>query len=524
MTFEESIELPLGGAWNFAKSKLAAFARLSVCVGLAALIAACTTVDPERALVSAAPSRDPVKTRTSFSDALRCLDNQVAKRSLANLPQKSFWVTDVKDGTSAVTVGARTMVENAIRTAANRSRRFEVRRLFLTRREGHTPLPFDNPGVAMQKARESVNYIVDGAIPTFDRNVQDGQAGGGVAIADVFSISASRKDINNVISLDLQLIDPRTESVLQASSNTMVLDFSNVGANAGAEIGKFGTSFNFNISRANGTGQAVRTLIELGVIELIGEELRLPYWECLSVPATNPQVTERIYDWWAQMSQTERDEYLRQRLVALGYLSSGAAPAAYPQALARFQTANGLVATGRSGLESYAALLHEKPIPGGQFAEVAPPPKAPKPTLETRAKPDIWTSTGYDKQIGYVVAFTLDAGAFVNCYLKLATGEFVHLLPNQFQPQRYFKPGSHTVPDASVYDKYQIRPGKGSSQMGVSCIATGRDVYAELPEWLKKPAFTVLPGATLKKIDDAYRATNHGFFDRHAAGLQKVNL
>jgi len=48
------------------------------------------------------------------------------------------------------------------------------------------------------------------------------------------------------------------------------------------KLTKFGVDFQMNFSFREGNHTAIRTLVELGIIELIGKYARLPYWECLS--------------------------------------------------------------------------------------------------------------------------------------------------------------------------------------------------------------------------------------------------
>lgn len=472
-------------------------------------VAACATVDADRATLDSAPSRDPVRTRTSFADALRCLDRKVRTISPQVIPPRVFWVADIADDTRSVATGARSMAEGAILAAARSSRRFSVKTLFLSR-EG---IPFDNPQAVPASAANEVDYVIRGSVSSFDRNVQDGQVGAGVSVQDVFNLSASRQDITNILSLDLTLLDPRTRLARAYSSNSIVLSFQDQGANLGGEIGKFGASFNFNIAKANGTGQAVRTLIELGIIELLGEELRLPYWECLAIPATNPEVADRVYDWWNGMGGGERRAYLRARLVGLGYLAPEADEAAYTAALARFQASVGLTATGRPGYETYAALLDETPAAKPVYAASTPPPQAPPPGRSTRAAPNLRLAAFYDQNAGYLTQISLDEAAYVACYLRLADGSYVRFLPNPFQNQRFYRAGDFVVPDAQAIDDFQIRPGNGEFGMGAACYATGQDVGSRLPEWLRQPAFQVLDGAELERITAAYENASPGFFD-----------
>ena len=64
---------------------------------------------------------------------------------------------------------------------------------------------------------------------------------------------------------------------------------------------KFGLQYNFTFTSSEGTGQALRSLVELGTIELYGKLLKLPYWTCLGLDDRDPGVAAEIEDWWESL-------------------------------------------------------------------------------------------------------------------------------------------------------------------------------------------------------------------------------
>ena len=52
-----------------------------------------------------------------------------------------------------------------------------------------------------------------------------------------------------------------------------------------------GFNLTIKMSRVESVGQAVRNLIELGTLELLGRHSGLPYWECLSTRPSNERAT-----------------------------------------------------------------------------------------------------------------------------------------------------------------------------------------------------------------------------------------
>ena len=89
---------------------------------------------------------------------------------------------------------------------------------------------------------------------------------------------------------------------------------------------KFSAQYNFTLVSHDGNGQALRTLIDLGAIEMYGRLLKLPYWSCLGATDQDPQVKGEIDDWWEEMAADAHDRarlfaYLQMQMKAQGIYS-----------------------------------------------------------------------------------------------------------------------------------------------------------------------------------------------------------
>src|SRR6185437_14385910 len=105
---------------------------------------------------------------------------------------------------------------------------------------------------------------------------------------------ASKDKVVSVISVDLNLGKLVTRQILpgMSASNSIAVVRSGKGADLGGVIGQgggqAGLTFSVALDQSEGFHQAVRNLIELSSIEVLGKLARVPYWQCLKIDQTNP--------------------------------------------------------------------------------------------------------------------------------------------------------------------------------------------------------------------------------------------
>src|SRR5262249_9991931 len=119
------------------------------------------------------------------------------------------------------------------------------------------------------------------------------------------TLSSNRGRQFGAIALDLSMINTADLTLVPgvSSKNLVVLTRDTRTNQASAALEKIGISFNFSYGRSESPAQALRAMVELATVELFGKWLRLPYWECLRVPADNPRVQKEIDDWFFAMSR-----------------------------------------------------------------------------------------------------------------------------------------------------------------------------------------------------------------------------
>lgn len=489
------------------------WARLALAAALTTGTAACVFTPPEKAPVFARPGTQPVRTLTSFSASLRCMDGLLAKFGRAN-----YLVTaqGLPDATGEVKAGTKEMLISSISAMSAESNAFtfidfeaqgDVFALgtFLAQ-PGGPPVPagFEVP-----------RYYVRGAITQLDSGVVSDSASGAVGVDEV-DVGASTDQVMSVVAVDLNIGEVMSRRMLPGitANNSVVVRRSGKAVDAGASIETLGVNFNLNLNKSEGMHQAVRTLVELSTIEVLGKLVQVPYWRCLEIEQTNPEIEAIARKWFEGMGERERGQFVQRALAAGGFYEgpvNGTLDTPTREAIGAYESSRGLLADGRIDFDLYASL-----IDGDLAAGREPDPgKAPK-ALAVRANPAV-------RPIGLVVSsargprhryaagepFSLSVranrDAFAYCYYRDAAGTIVRIHPNRFQPDAYLPArAALAIPGKAPFSLVPERPG---SREEVLCLATGSELGTELPSTLKLQDLAPLPVRTLDDIALAFRRT-----------------
>lgn len=342
---------------------------LQIAFSLAPALAACAQVPPETGLIAAQPATDPARQATSYSGALACLRRQLA----AGAGGRSQFITVglIPDATGRITPGIRDMVSAAVVSATNGSVRYIPTEAATVAGVAGVPIGTTSTSLGLlvgppvvpqlglalpvNAALVSRSMQIIGSLSQADKAVVQSGLQGGIGIGDQ-TLGASSTSDYGAVTLDLRLVDVQTGVILQATSNMLVVRNSGRAANAALRLGSLGVSFDASFDRREGPHQVVRTLADLSVVELLGQQAKAPYWKCLAVDTAHPVVREQLRSWYQAMTPAEIDRDVRTRLRGLS-MRVPDPPAAANVAVAEFQYRNGLVPNGRPTFETYAALV-----------------------------------------------------------------------------------------------------------------------------------------------------------------------
>jgi curli biogenesis system outer membrane secretion channel CsgG/peptidoglycan hydrolase-like protein with peptidoglycan-binding domain len=485
-------------------------AILAACLSLMA--AGCVT-SADRATLVRQPSTAPVKTISNFTESLRCMDVL-----LWNHGKRDIFMTSngLPDATGRVAGGTKEMLITAVSRMSTRSNAFR----FVDFEPALDDVNALYSLIGIQPDFRVPSYYVRGAITQLDDNVIDESVGAGISLPQVdLGVSADQRV--SVISVDLNVGDLVTRQIIpgMSASNSIAVKSSGVGADAGGTINKAGLSFNVALNQSEGFHQAVRTLVELSTIEVLGKLTRVPYWQCLGIEHTNSAFMAQAREWFDTMSTTERVAFVQRVLQADRYYDgpiSGTLDGATQSAVGRYQSDNDLIATGRIDFDTYYRMLGKPAaqamsqdrgdrLPGADGRPrveqtAAPVPSIPEVILTTDRGP----SPSY--RVGETVVFQAQttADGFLYCFYMDNDGSVSRIFPNRFQPDAFIE-GNRQIEIPPGYKKpFNIRMDRAGNNEAVACVVSGEELGTRLPDRFKTEDLQTIPQARLTDVLNAF--------------------
>ena len=147
------------------------------------------------------------------------------------------------------------------------------------------------------------DFLITGALTEFDRAIAGAgrvnsvgiEFGGGNGTVTLGG-DVKRTAIYSALALDLNLVSFSTQQMvpqIQASNVVKVLNFS---SEDNASLGFYGDAFGFKMEGKylQGRHSAIRTLVDLSVLELVGKATNTPYWRCIPGGTPDPVVMQNM--------------------------------------------------------------------------------------------------------------------------------------------------------------------------------------------------------------------------------------
>ncbi len=475
------------------------------------------------------PVARPQRVVTSFSDSLACMDVLLRE---AHLPVTLVATKAIPDASGLVQVAAKDMVITTLAKMSHTSNAFrvvdyEVDPLKQDSVQNLTSLLLNAGQINIFKPA----IYISGGISHMEKNTRGKRRDLGVSGRDL-EFGLTRELLASVLGLELHMGDFGTRTLIPGvySSNELSIGLAGGGVSSGGrlegslngKIYKAGVQFEASNDVTLGLGVATRTLIELGLIELVGRWARVPYWQCLAVEQAHPEVQRELYAWFRDLSTSDRIRELQTGLGALSYYG-GAADGNYNsdfvRALRSFQADRRLVPTGTATFESYEALLRQYvTVDGdGKFKRVgwseprdvggSSDGRLPPPLAITLPKADPSYS------IGESVFFNVvsDRSRYVFCYYQDSAGAVSRVFPSQFQPASLVE-GRRSLLVPNIFDPNTFSLEMGApGQQAVMCLGSDTDLLAKVGTQLSEPPLAPMRSATsLEQVLQTFTAAASG--------------
>ncbi|HET6788331.1 MAG TPA: hypothetical protein VFH49_10245, partial [Aquabacterium sp.] len=263
---------------------------------------------------SSNPTDRAQRNQTTFTPALRCMDDLMYQRGTRDV---SLMMEELRDATQKVPISARDMMTSAISDISRRSRAV---RLSVFGTDQQNLIQF------LQTAQKSTpfgvvpQFAIRGTVSQLDEGVQRSSASLGASLTEtVLGMRFSSDTRFAVMAMDAAVVQTDTMTLLPGviAKNTTVLVSRDANAEEGqAQLVKQGVGlvFSMSSSRADGPAQAARNMVELSTVELVGRLIKAPYWQCLGIPDTDPEVQRELDDWFLSMEEGERIQFYKQRM------------------------------------------------------------------------------------------------------------------------------------------------------------------------------------------------------------------
>ncbi len=485
------------------------------------------------------PTHRPTRSLSSFSDSLVCMDRLFRD---AQIPTTLITSKQIPDFSGRIPVATKDMIVTAISQMSRLSNAFryvdfEVDIARQDTVQNLTTLLLNSNQIQLQRPA----LYVSGAVAFVDQNVINNRFDVGTS-ASRLETGYSRDKNATIIGMELHLGDFRTRTLIPGldSANEVIIGTGGQGLDLAGRISDYGWQFNVGRNYTQGSGAAMRTLVELAMIELAGKWARVPYWQCLTLDQTHPGFQRQLRDWYDEGDANVHQALVKKSLTGSGYLNTQTAqlPINHPtvrSALARYQVDHGMVVTGELNFATYERALRNYVMLGenGQFIRVGWSPDSSRPPVPTvfdgqvtaaPVGPALGTETGpleLDLQIENLAAdksvfeqgtqiflsATVSRNAHLYCYMEQAQGSVMRLLPNPTNSSSQVSANQAVrIPDWMVPNPGFVLDAGSPGEESVMCLTTDNDLLAKLPAGLQLPGLRPIAGFVgLQSIRDAYR-------------------
>lgn len=320
----------------------------------------------EKGITEQSPLVTPTKSASAMREGLACMDRMLAAEQV---PSTLVAVKSIPDPSGLFSTGTKEMVITALSRMSRTSQAFrvvdyEVDALKQDTVQTMTSLLLNNGQIELRKPQ----IYVSGAISFGDKTVVSKRSSLGVSTANT-DTGYSWDLLGTVVGLDLHLGDMNSRTLYPGldSANELVVATGGRSVEIGGRatglpkhIYRLGVQYEVAADVNQGAGAAVRLLVDLATIELVGKWAKVPYWECIDYEQNHPEFKRQMRTWFDEQGAADRITLAQRVLQAEGAWSGpidGNDSTALRNALALYQASLDLTPVGVVNFETYMGLL-----------------------------------------------------------------------------------------------------------------------------------------------------------------------
>lgn len=463
----------------------------------------------EQGSVDQKPLTSPAKSVSVLRDALACMDQMLTEEQI---PTTLIAVKSIPDISGLYSTGTKDMLITALSRMSRSSNAFkvvdyEVDPLRQDTVQTITGLLLSSGSIDLQRPQ----IYISGSISFGDRTVTSKRSSIGVSTNSTDS-GYSWDILASAVGLDLHLGEMKTRTLYPGmdSANELIV----AGGGRSVEIGakatglpkhiyRVGTQFEVSADNNQGAGAAIRGLVDLAAIELVGKWSRVPYWQCLEYENNHPEFLRQMRQWYDEMSISERISAIQRALTEHRYWQgeiSGELDDNLRHSLMLYQSATDLVPSGMVNFETYTRLLstYVKANSEGKFyragwnnknfeADALPKPETLKPNALRPWSPialELLGGKGNELTIGDAIVLRVvpPRTGYLYCYYQDATGVISQLYPNPLQRSKIVQGGRGLlIPDISNPNTFLMQASSAGAEEAV-CVVSETSLDKQLPE------------------------------------------
>ena len=442
-----------------------------------------------------APAEPPFKTISSFSSALRCMDSMFITFGIRDV---SVLMEDLEDQTKKVSVGTKDMM---LTTTSDMTRRSRAVRFIAFGGDSKNAASFMERAESKGAYKNMPQFGLRGSISQFDDNVAKASKDIGIGLGELLTFGRSASATSKIVAIDLTIMNLTDFSIVPgvSSRNGVVIFGEGRGIDGEARYNKFGINYATSLSKSEGTAVAVRNLVELAAVELLGKLTKVPYWKCLGLQTADASIKAEVEDWFEGMSGngTELFAWWQYQMYVRGAYAgqvNGIPNAEFASALRDYKAAMGLKSDTDLNAEFMLTYLQaDHAAATARYEEMKPKQGVTNIPIQVTIR-----LKGGDRKLRAGEKLELELFAttpgYAHCYMRDDNRKLLRIHPNRFSRNTYVGPGKPLlIPDTPRFSL--INNGKGIEEV-IECYVAGRELLNEVPSEIGKFDLVALPGVT----------------------------